>query len=133
MEFKGIGEDAMKRLIAFVGALLLAAFAFAGDPVWLQFQPSSEYTISHSTIAVSSTTVTTIAGTGGGWRELYVGDPGASAVAYYTINGSSNDVTTVGSWIEAGKEKRIESAYPVYIQLESGAAADVFRLLSVTK
>jgi hypothetical protein len=121
----------MRKILlgAFV-AFGFAAVAIGGDPVWLQPYSDSSYRFAHSTISVSSFSVTTVPAAGR-WREVYVGEPTASVSVFYRVDGSTQNIPTVGSWIEAGKEKRIESNDPIYFQLGAAASAVTLRLTTV--
>lgn len=121
----------MKRLVG-LALILGSTSAFAGDPVWLQSYSDSSYTVSHSTVAITSYTVTTIAAASR-WREVYVGNPATTAVIYYRIDGSTANIPTVGSWIEAAKEKRIESNAAVNMQLGATVAATTARITELKR
>lgn len=121
----------MKRYA--VGLLVLVSgSAFAGDPVWLQSYSDSSYAISHSTISVSSTAVATISATSR-WREVYVGGPHVTVPIYYRMDGSTQSITSVGSWIEVAKEKRIETNAEISLQLASGASSTTIRVTELKR
>jgi hypothetical protein len=119
----------MKRLL--IGLLFIAAPATAGDPVWLT-TPGADYVISHTTVSVSSLAVTNVAPSSYRWREVYIGSLTLGTTLYYRIDGSTTNIPTVGSWVEPGKEKRIQTNGPIDIRLESGSAVTV-RITEVSK
>lgn len=104
-------------LLAIAG---LAVRAHAGDPVNAVARDSS-YTQSMSTITVSSSAVTTIAASTG-WREFYVGDPASPSTVFFRCDGSTANITTVGWWIPAGQQQRIETNNACNFQVEAGTA-----------
>ena len=83
----------------FYSAALLILFAGvinAADPVYsLRGQPESAYNVSQSTVAVSSNTVSTDASVSG-YRNTCIFNLSLGSTVYYRIDGSTNNVATVG-------------------------------------
>jgi hypothetical protein len=125
----------MKKLIC-MSILLVAGsiVAKAGDPVSVTPFPNSRYDIAHSTIAVSSNTVTTIAAVGG-YRAAYIGQLGLAvgATIFYRIDGSTAAIPTVGSWILPGEEEKIETDNAIHLQLGVNQSSITARLRQIRK
>lgn len=85
----------MKKLIyAFI--FLASGYAYAGDIVSpLKGQPESWYDVTHSTVAVSSQTVSSDASVVG-YRAVYLYNFNNSTTIYYTLSSSTQNVTTLG-------------------------------------
>ncbi len=117
-----------------LGILLIGSrWGIAADPVFLSAFPESTYTITQSTVSISSSTAVLIAESNNRFRELYVGDPDSISALFYRIDGVSTDIATVGWWVPAGTGQKIESNNDVYAIMEAGAATDIFRIISITK
>lgn len=112
-------------IIAFISIAGLAVRAHAGDPVNAVARDSS-YTQSQSTITITSFTVTSIQAVTG-WREYYVGDPASVSTVFFRCDGSTANITTVGWWIAAGQERRIETNNACNFQVQAGTAAVTLR------
>lgn len=91
---------------------------------WL---PESTYTISQSTISVSSTSVTTIAAVSG-YRSVHLSNLlNTSTTLYYRIDGSTVSIGTVGYPIAPGdKDHAIETNGVISLQLAVGSSVGVF-------
>lgn len=125
----------MKKLIYTL--LLLGAgvvTARAGDPVSVSAFPNSRYDVSQSTISVSSTTVTTLAAVSG-YRAAYIGQLGltSGATIFYRVDGSTDSIPTVGSWILPGDVEKIETDNAIHLQLGAAQTAITARLRQVRK
>lgn len=106
-----------------LGAIVLSpSKATAGEPVWNQAFPDSSYTISNSTVAITSDTVKTFAAVQY-YREVTLDNQIAGAVTtYYTLDGSTGAITirNIGLVILPGNKAVIESNGVVNIIQESG-------------
>lgn len=125
----------MKKLLIALGLALLfgpLCPAFAAEPVFAVAWPESEYGISQSTISISSTSVTTVAGSLG-YRLLSMGEPTSSTTVYYRIDGSASNIPTVGWWFIPSQGHSIESNADVKLQLGAGASSVIIRILEKIK
>lgn len=83
-------------IISIFAAAFFAGSAFAGDVVSpLKGQPESWYDVTHSTVAVSSQTVSTDAAVQG-YRAVYIYNLSSAATIYYYL-GTPASTTTVTS------------------------------------
>ncbi len=97
----------------------------AMEPVTVRMgQPDSTYEVSQSTIALSSTTVTTIAAVSG-YREVHISNfATTSTTIYYRIDGSTLSIPTVGFPIApTERDHKIESNAVISLQLGTGVSA----------
>lgn len=90
----------MKKFISisFLLLALCASRAFAGDIVSpLKGQPESWYDVTHSTVAISSTSVSSDAAVQG-YRAVYIYNLSITATIYYTLSSSTTtpNVTSLG-------------------------------------
>lgn len=125
----------MKKLLAaFALALFLGPLrpAFAGEPVFPINFADSSYDIEHSTISISSTSVTTI-NAYEGFREVYVGDPATTVNIFYRLDGVATNVATVGWWIPSAQGQKIETNGVISLQLGAGSASVVVRKIEIRK
>lgn len=121
--------------------IFLTAFIFvtcvrpthAVEPVsvipWL---PESRYDITNSTIAFSSTTVTTIAAVDG-YRKIKIRDLTSTTSFFYRLDGSTQTITTTGFFAGPTEVTEIETNQSISILLVSGVANKVFQILTFRK
>lgn len=88
----------MKKFLS-ISIFLLAAFivnAHAGDVVSpLKGQPESWYDVTHSTVAISSQTVSSDVAVSG-YRAVYLYNLNTTTTIYYKLSTSTQSVTTLG-------------------------------------
>lgn len=123
------------KLFLLVAACVLGCIklSHAGDPVWIQGLADSRYTISQSSVSVSSETATTIAASSV-YREVTISNygsmPGGTTV-YVTLDGTTGSgISGIGLPILAGEEKVIESNRAINLRLGAGnKPVDVRKLI----
>lgn len=92
----------MKKFLAFsiFASSLLYGSAFAGDIVSpLKGNPESWYDVTHSTVAVSSQTVSSdslVNAASTTYRCVYIYNLSPSVTVYYTLSTSTQNVTVIG-------------------------------------
>jgi len=85
----------MKKFL-FVPFLFLGGYIFAATPVAIYpGLPESNYAVTHSTVAISSTTVSTDAAVYG-YRAVYLANLSSASTIYYSMDGTTTTLTTVG-------------------------------------
>ena len=124
----------MKKFLAFsiFASSLFYGSAFAGDIVSpLKGNPESWYDVTHSTVAISSQTSTSDASVIG-YRAIYLTNLNAATTIYYTLNGSSTNITTIGwpvyprpSTSVYPATEKIEYNGTIYYRLAPGAVGSV--------
>lgn len=119
----------MKRFIALSVLMLLATPLLAVQPVSFYPMHESGYDLAQSSVTLSSTSVTTISAVSG-WREVKIANSlNPATTVYYRIDGSTNDITTVG-WLILPREKEtIETKGTINLQLPAGASSIVVQQL----
>lgn len=124
----------MKIKAFLFGLLLMAAgAASAMDPMTIQGgPPNSDWTISHSTVSVSSITVTTISSVRG-YRSLWVGNVSAGTTIYYRVDSSTINVPVVGFPIYPMTNHEIEANNDINLQLGAGADPVTYRQKTIRK
>lgn len=115
----------MKRLLMAV-IFLFGSTAYAVETVTSKSgRPESAYSVAHSTVSISSFTVSSDAASVG-YRSIWLNNLSTSATIYYRIDGSTNYITTVGWPIYPGEQGNIEYNGVINYLLGAGSAATTF-------
>ncbi len=127
----------MRKLLIICGFVLgLMLFGinwvFAAEPVFLAPYPESTYSISQSSVSISSETTLSYLPTDR-YRSISFALDGDSSVVYYRVDGSTADVFTVGFPFVASTGVTIESNNLIGIQLKAGAADIDIRVIEKRK
>ncbi len=115
----------MKKFLFVLVLCGAAKVAHAVEPVsvvpWL---PESTYTLSQSTISVSSGTVTTISAVSG-YRSVHISNfANSGTTLYYRIDGSTASIPTVGFPIApSAQDHPIETNGVISLQLAAGSGS----------
>lgn len=121
----------MKRILVLGIALIMSSVVMAIDGNYgLSYR--SPKSVEHGTVSISSyTAVNPAYGSPSSFTELRLS---SSTVAYfYTINGSSSGIATIGFPVAAGVEYKISgSTNPIWILAAPGTTATTVRKLVIT-
>lgn len=113
----------ISRLILVLAVVAaMAGMARASDPMDIVSSPKANYTYSYGTLAISSTTATSLAGTGGSWRQVSVYQPSSTATVHYKVD-SNATVATDGFPFKANVGRFLTTNKIVYFQMAAGESA----------
>lgn len=118
-----------KLLLAIVGLIALAAPAIGADatPVVVMMGNNPGYTVTHSTISISSFSANTYAAAGGYREFMFVDNTLTAANSYYYML-STDTSNIVGGGIVFTTPYTLESSNPVSLQGPAGVAARTVRV-----
>lgn len=114
----------MKKFLFMLLLVGCVHVAHAMQPMTVRMgQPDSTYEVSQSTIALSSTSVTTVAAVTG-YREYHISNLSMTTTIFYRIDGSTLNIPTVGfPIVPRESDHKIESNAVISLQLGSGVSA----------
>lgn len=122
----------MKIKVLVLGALIVALKAgvsWSAMPFFGVSGPESKYTENHSTMTVSSATLTVAyLPQTSTFRQVTIGDPKCPSRVFFTTDGSSQNISARGDWVDAGSQKTIETGNKIWFQVENGTAPVVIRV-----
>lgn len=109
------------KIILIVAFLFIPLTSFSVPPVSLDAH-GSYYESLHTTIDISSSSVTTITALPqpNDYREIYLKSPGSTTVVYYRIDKSTVSIPSVGYSFIGGDGVFLETSGPIYLQLGAG-------------
>ena len=122
------------KIIKVVLAILFASFGYsrvyAADPVAIvPGLPESAYNYTNDSISVTSYTVAAIV-PDIGYRNIMLQAPSSF---FYRLDGVSSNVKTTGYPVQSNLDAEIETIGAVYLQMPSGTAETVIRVLTKKK
>lgn len=130
---RGFFEVKMKKLITTLVFFGFISTSHSADLVYTRNgQPESKYEISHSTITLSSVSISTIPAVDG-WRKIYMRDLTESVSVCFRIDGSTNSLDTVGWMMKSNEVQTIESNGAIYLKLFNGVASKVINFMTMRK
>lgn len=120
----------MRKTFVLFALMLFAGIGYAADPVAVvPGMPESRYGFTNGSVAISSFTISTFTVTTG-YREITLTAPTSF---FYTVNGSTSNISTIGYPGLANIDVVIESNQLIYVQSPPGIAASTGRYIQKRK